>query len=365
MKIQEVIEFLEEWAPLQFQESYDNSGLLVGDCNWDITGVLVCVDSIENIIDEAIQKNCNMVVAHHPILFTGLKSITGKTYVERTIIKAIKNDIAIYAIHTNLDNIKTGVNQEIANRIGLVNQDILVNKKNMLSKVTVYVPIQYADVVRTAMFNAGAGHISDYDQCSFNSEGVGTFRALEGTNPYMGEIGILQKEPEIGIEVVVRKAGIRKLLNAVDAAHPYEEVAYDLVALDNESPEVGSGILGELKTPAEPLPFLQKIKTVFNAGVIRYTAINENKKIKKVAVCGGSGSFLLNAAIAQNADIFITADYKYHQFFDADSNIVIADIGHFESEQYTTDLIVRKLKEKFSTFAVHFTEVSTNPVNYL
>ncbi|MDA8714636.1 Nif3-like dinuclear metal center hexameric protein [Flavobacteriales bacterium] len=365
MKIQEVIEFLEEWAPLQFQESYDNSGLLVGDCNWDITGVLVCVDSIENIIDEAIQKNCNMVVAHHPILFTGLKSITGKTYVERTIIKAIKNDIAIYAIHTNLDNIKTGVNQEIANRIGLVNQDILVNKKNMLSKVTVYVPIQYADVVRTAMFNAGAGHISDYDQCSFNSEGVGTFRALEGTNPYMGEIGILQKEPEIGIEVVVRKAGIRKLLNAVDSAHPYEEVAYDLVALDNESPEVGSGILGELKTPAEPLPFLQKIKTVFNAGVIRYTAINENKKIKKVAVCGGSGSFLLNAAIAQNADIFITADYKYHQFFDADSNIVIADIGHFESEQYTTDLIVRKLKEKFSTFAVHFTEVSTNPVNYL
>lgn len=365
MKIQEVIEFLEEWAPLQFQESYDNSGLLVGDCNWDITGVLVCVDSIENIIDEAIQKNCNMVVAHHPILFTGLKSITGKTYVERTIIKAIKNDIAIYAIHTNLDNIKTGVNQEIANRIGLINQDILVNKKNMLSKVTVYVPIQYADVVRTAMFNAGAGHISDYDQCSFNSEGVGTFRALEGTNPYMGEIGILQKEPEIGIEVVVRKAGIRKLLNAVDSAHPYEEVAYDLVALDNESPEVGSGILGELKTPAEPLPFLQKIKTVFNAGVIRYTAINENKKIKKVAVCGGSGSFLLNAAIAQNADIFITADYKYHQFFDADSNIVIADIGHFESEQYTTDLIVRKLKEKFSTFAVHFTEVSTNPVNYL
>lgn len=365
MKIQEVIEFLEEWAPLQFQESYDNSGLLVGDCNWDITGVLVCVDSIENIIDEAIQKNCNMVVAHHPILFTGLKSITGKTYVERTIIKAIKNDIAIYAIHTNLDNIKTGVNQEIANRIGLINQDILVNKKNMLSKVTVYVPIQYADVVRTAMFNAGAGHISGYDQCSFNSEGVGTFRALEGTNPYMGEIGILQKEPEIGIEVVVRKAGIRKLLNAVDSAHPYEEVAYDLVALDNESPEVGSGILGELKTPAEPLPFLQKIKTVFNAGVIRYTAINENKKIKKVAVCGGSGSFLLNAAIAQNADIFITADYKYHQFFDADSNIVIADIGHFESEQYTTDLIVRKLKEKFSTFAVHFTEVSTNPVNYL
>ncbi len=179
------------------------------------------------------------------------------------------------------------------------------------------------------------------------------------------EIGILQKEPEIGIEVVVRKAGIRKLLNAVDSAHPYEEVAYDLVALDNESPEVGSGILGELKTPAEPLPFLQKVKTVFNAGVIRYTAINENKKIKKVAVCGGSGSFLLNAAIAQNADIFITADYKYHQFFDADSNIVIADIGHFESEQYTTDLIVRKLKEKFSTFAVHFTEVSTNPVNYL
>ncbi|MBT4775714.1 MAG: Nif3-like dinuclear metal center hexameric protein [Crocinitomicaceae bacterium] len=365
MKIQEVIDFLEGWAPLQFQEPYDNSGLLVGDSNLEITGVLVCLDSIEKIIDEAIQRNCNMVIAHHPILFGGLKSITGKTYIERTIIKAIKNDIVIYAIHTNLDNIKTGVNQEIANRIGLVNQNILLNKKNMLSKVTVYVPIKHADEVRTAMFDAGAGHISKYDQCSFNTEGIGTFRALVGTNPYIGEVGTQQKEPEVGIEVVVRNAGIRKLLNAVNLVHPYEEVAYDLVALDNESPEVGSGIIGELKTPEQVLSFLKKIKTVFNSGVIKYTAANKNKRVKKVAVCGGAGSFLLSAAIAQNADIFITADYKYHQFFDADSKIIIADIGHFESEQYTTELIVQKLKEKFSTFAVHFTEVSTNPVNYL
>lgn len=365
MKIQDVIGFLEDWAPLQYQESYDNSGLLVGDKNKEVTGVLVCLDSIESIIDEAIQKDCNMVVAHHPILFAGLKSITGKSYIERTIIKAIKNDIAIYAIHTNLDNIKSGVNQEIANRIGLVNQSVLLAKNNLLSKVTVYAPIQHADVVRTAMFNAGAGHISAYDQCSFNTEGVGTFRALEGANPYVGDVGVQQKETEVGIEVVVRNTEIGKLLNAVNVVHPYEEVAYDLVALLNASPEVGAGIIGELEIAEKIIPFLQKIKTVFDAGVIRHTAINEEKKVKKVAVCGGAGSFLLENAVAQNADVFITSDYKYHQFFDADSNTVIADIGHFESEQFTTDLIVYKLREKFSTFAVHFTQVSTNPVNYL
>jgi len=364
MKIKEVISELELWAPTTYQESYDNSGLIVGDKEAEITGALICLDSIEEVIDEAIAKKCNLVIAHHPIVFSGLKTFVGKDYIQRTVIKAIKNDIAIYAIHTNLDHVIDGVNSEICNRLGLVNQKILAPKKDQLSKLAVFVPKENLDQVRDEMFKAGAGSIGKYDECSYVGEGQGSFRAGDNTKPYVGEIGERHYESEVKIEVVVPNYKLHQVIRKMVEAHPYEEVAYDIHPINNATKDIGSGMIGNLEKEENVTEFLKRVKETFKAGVVKYTSAAEIKTVRTVAVCGGSGSFLLNNAIAQKADVFITSDFKYHQFFDG-KGIVIADIGHFESEQFTIELIGRRLKEKFTTFAVHFTEVNTNPVNYL
>jgi dinuclear metal center YbgI/SA1388 family protein len=364
MKIKEVIEELELWAPITYQESYDNSGLIVGDKEIEITGALICLDSIEEVIDEAITKKCNLVIAHHPIVFSGLKTFVGKDYIQRTIIKAIKNDIAIYAIHTSLDHVIDGVNSEICNRLGLVNQKILAPKKDLLSKLAVFVPKDHLDLVRDEMFKYGAGSIGKYDECSFVTQGEGSFRASDNSKPHVGEIGERHYEAEVKIEVIVPNYRLHKVIGGMIAVHPYEEVAYDIHPMQNTLSEVGSGMIGNLEKEENILDFLARVKETFKAGAIKYTSVAENPTVKTVAVCGGSGSFLLNNATAQKADVFITSDFKYHQFFDG-KGIVIADIGHFESEQFTIELIGRRLKEKFTTFAVHFTKVNTNPVNYL
>ncbi len=365
MKVSDVIKFLEGWAPAGYQESYDNSGLIVGDRSAKVQGVMVCLDSTEEVVQEAIAKGCNMIVAHHPIVFSGLKSLTGRNYVERTLIKAIKNDVAIYAIHTNLDNVLTGVNAEISDRIGLRNRKILAPKEDSLVKLVVFVPAKNADEVRAAMFESGAGHIGDYSNCSFNLEGTGTFMASDGTNPHVGEIGREHKEVEVRVETIVPKAQLAQVVHAMIQAHPYEEVAYDLYPLTNKLNSVGSGMVGELEDSVPLEAFLSQVKETFRCGVVKYTKAKNIQMVSRVAVCGGSGSFLLDAARRAKADVFITSDYKYHQFFDGEDDIVIADIGHYESEQFTIDLVHRRLTEKFTTFAVHFTQVNTNPVNYL
>lgn len=363
LSAKDIIDILEQFAHPSLQESYDNCGLLTGNANTKIKGVLVALDCTEEIIDEAIKKKCNMVVAHHPIIFSGLKKLNGKNYIERTIIKAIKNDILIYAIHTNLDNAYNGVNAKIAEKLGLVNTRVLAPAGGKLLKLVTYVPFDDAEKVRNAIFKAGAGVISEYDCCSFNTEGKGSFRGSENTNPYVGEKGKIHFEDEIRIEVVLPDYLKNKIVAAMIKAHPYEEVAYDIYALENEHPRVGAGLIGELKTPLDEKEMLKKIKTKLKAKCIRHTALS-NKKVQKVALCGGSGSFLLKNAIAAQADIFITADFKYHQFFDAENRIIIADIGHYESEQFTIDLIRDVLIKNFPTFAVHFTEINTNPINY-
>jgi dinuclear metal center YbgI/SA1388 family protein len=364
MKIQKLIKYIEQIAPPAYQESYDNSGLIVGDANEKITGVLLCLDSIEAVIDEAIEKGCNLVIAHHPIVFGGLKRFNGKNYIERVVMKAIKNDIAIYACHTNLDNVQAGVNAKIADKIGLINTKILAPKNNLIKKLSAFVPVEQADTVRNALFEAGAGRIGNYDEASFNVVGAGTFRAGEGTSPHVGEIGQRHYEAEIKIEVVFPFNLQSQVLAAMLAAHPYEEVAYDVVTLDNAHQGIGAGMIGELPEYMEAMPFLEYLKSVMQTDCVRYTELLKNP-IRRVAVCGGSGQFLLRQAMAQKADIFITADYKYHQFFDAEGKIVIADIGHFESEQFTIDLFYELITKKFDTFAVYRTAVNTNPVNYL
>ncbi len=364
MLISEITDYLESLAPLSLQENYDNSGLIVGNKNDDVTGILVCLDSLESIVDEAIQLNCNLIIAHHPIIFSGLKKLNGKNYIERTIIKAIKNNIAIYAIHTNLDNIRDGVNSMIAEKLGLENCRVLSPKRGYLKKLVTFAPHGNADNVRTAIFAAGAGEIGNYENCSFNLEGTGSFRGNELSNPYVGRKGALHLEPETRIEVIFPSFLEQKVLSALFRSHPYEEVAYDIYSLDNFHQNIGAGLIGTLSQPVDEAEFLQFVKNTMQCGAVKHTALLQ-KSITKVAVCGGSGSFLLGDAIAAGADIYISADFKYHQFFDADNRILIADIGHYESEQYTIDMLCALLMKKFPTFAVHFSKINTNPVNYL
>lgn len=363
MKIKEVIQHLESRAPLSTQESYDNSGLICGNPDTAVAGILISLDCTEAIVEEAILKNYNLIIAHHPIVFKGLKSLTGKNYVERTVIKAIKNDIAIYAIHTNLDNYRFGVNYKIGQLLGLENLRILEPKRDNQVKIVVFVPSANAVDVRTAMTGAGAGSIGNYDSCSFSTAGTGTFRALAGANPFVGEANQLHQESEIRLELVCRNECLEAVLRAMRAVHPYEEVAFDLIPLKNVDVYQGAGMVGELDAPMNTIEFLQKVKDTFKCRVIRHTELCKST-IKRIAFCGGSGSFLLSKAKAVDADIFITGDYKYHEFFDAENRIIIADIGHYESEQFTSELIADMLKEKNITFAVRFADTNTNPVKY-
>lgn len=358
-----VIKTLEDLAPVSYQEVYDNAGLIVGNSSSDCTGILCTLDATEFVIEEAIKNDCNLIVAHHPIIFSGLKKITGKNYVERSIITAIKNDIAIYAIHTNLDNLLTGVNGKMADKLNLINRKVLLHRQNNLMKLAVFAPEKDAEKIREAIFKAGGGHIGKYSECSFNIKGTGTFKANEGTNPHIGEIGKREDANEERIEVILPVYKKDIVVEAMLEAHPYEEVAYDLVALTNYFQEVGSGLIGELAEPMDETDFLQLIKKQFNLQVIRHTPLR-GKKVKKVALCGGAGSFLLKNALGANADLYITSDIKYHEFFDAENKMVVADIGHFESEQFTVDLLHDVLHANFPTFAVLKSGVITNPVHY-
>lgn len=363
MKIRDIVQYLESFAPPSLQESYDNAGLLTGDSNWECTGIICTLDTLEAVVEEAVENGCNLIVSHHPVIFKGLKKINGKNYVERTIIKAIKNDVAIYAVHTNLDNVAAGVNARIADKLCLIDRKILLPKEETLIKLYTFAPNAQAEKIRSAIFEAGAGYIGNYSECSFNAPGTGTYKPMQGSDPYTGEVGKRHEEPETKIEVIFPKYLTGKVVSALIAAHPYEEVAYDLVPLLNKFDGAGSGIIGDLKEPVAELDFLETLKKVFALSVIRHTILLK-RRIQRVAVCGGSGSFLIQQAIRQKADIFISADVKYHDFFDADGQLVIADIGHGESEHFTIELLYDILKAKFPNFAIQKTGVNSNPVSY-
>ena len=363
MELREIIRSLQQLAPPDYQESYDNAGLITGHPSWTCKGILVALDAIEPVIDEAISRGCNLVVAHHPILFRGLKKITGSNYVERTIIKAIQHDIAIYAIHTNLDNVQPGVSGKMAAMLGLQKVQVLDQKRGVLKKLYTFVPMEQAPGVRDALFSAGAGHIGNYSECSFNVAGEGTFRPGEHTDPFVGETGRRHVEKEIRMEVIFPAFLEKAVVDALLRSHPYEEVAYDIISLDNAHQGVGSGVAGELPETLSETDWLARLKDVFRVSVIRHTSLS-GRGIRKVALCGGAGSFLISKALDIGADAFVTADLKYHEFFDADGRILIADIGHFESEQFTIDLLHEYLVQKFTNFAVLKTSLNTNPVNY-
>lgn len=364
MKIRSILSFLEMKAPGFLQESYDNSGLLVGNPENESTGVLISLDCTKEVLDEALALGVNTIISHHPIIFSGLKRFTGRTYVERVVMKAIKHDLNLISYHTNLDNVSHGVNKKIADLLGLTQTKILLPKEELLCKVVVFAPVSHAQQVREAMFEAGAGQIGNYDSCSFNASGTGTFRAGEGTTPFVGEHGKVHEENEVRIETIVAKPKAMRVIEKMKEVHPYEEVAYDIIPLMNVWSEVGSGMIGELATPMAAEDFALLVKKNMKASVVKMTK-DTGKKIQKVAVCGGSGRFLLEKAIASGADAFISSDFKYHEYFDALGRIVVLDIGHFETEQFTIDLISDWFAEKFATFATHKSGVVTNPINYL
>ncbi len=363
MIIQDVITHLETLAPLAYAEDFDNVGLLVGNTQAPLKGVLVTLDTLEEVVNEAIAKNCNLIVSFHPIIFKGLKAITGKTYVERVVLKAIKHDIAIYTMHTALDNAFNGVNAMLCEQLELTQKRILIPQKGTLKKLTTYVPKDEAETLRAALFAAGGGSIGNYDQCSFNNEGYGTYRANERANPTKGEQQKPHTEVETQITLTFPKHLESKLVQTLLATHSYEEVAYDVVTVDTKNNYIGMGMVGELQTPLAEADFLKHVKAKMQTGCIRHSALL-NKKIKTVAVLGGSGSFAIANAKAAGADAFITSDLKYHDFFMAENNILLADIGHYESEQFTKNLLVEYLTKKITNFAIILSKTNTNPVKY-
>ena len=364
MTIKDITTYIESQIPLALQESYDNCGLIIGNPDSEIKSILVCIDVTSEIIEEAIEKGANFIISHHPLIFSGIKKLTASNDIEKLVVKAIENKIAVYALHTNADNHMRGVNALLCAKLGIQSPKILKPQSAGWVKLVTFCPKSCADDIRNALFSAGAGNIGNYDSCSFNIHGEGTFKAKEGTNPYVGAIGKLHTEEETRIETILYAHQQKKVVEALLKAHPYEEVAYDLYALNNKNTTVGSGMIGELKEEISAVDFLQNVKQIIGIGCIKHTEIS-NKKVKKIAVCGGSGSFLIKDAIAAGADVFLTGDVKYHEYFLPENRMILADIGHYESEQFTKELIYTLLNKKFTTFAIQISEINTNPINYL
>jgi len=364
MIIKDITSYLEELTPLNYAESFDNVGLLIGDYQTKVTGVLITLDTLENIVDEAIEKKCNLIVSFHPIIFSGLKKITGNSYVERVVLKAIKNNIAIYSMHTALDNSFEGVSAKICEVLDLQNKKILIPQQSTIKKLTTYIPTDALDKVRSNLFKAGAGEIGNYSKCSFTTNGKGTFMGNEKSNPTIGERNLVHSEKETQLNITFEKHKESAILAALFNAHPYEEVAYEITSLHNINQKIGIGMIGELTEPVSEIDFLNTLKTTMHAEGIRHSKLL-NKPIKKVAVLGGSGSYAIKNALKAKADIYVTADVKYHEFYKAENQLIIADIGHYESEQFTKNLLVDQLTKKFPNFAIILSDKNTNPIHYL
>lgn len=364
MQIKNVTNYIEELAPLSYAEDFDNVGLLIGNYSTEVTGVLVTLDTLEETVDEAIAKNCNLIISFHPIIFSGLKKLNGNNYVERVVLKAIKNNIAIYATHTALDNVNNGVSAKMCEVLGLQNCKTLIPKKGLIKKLTTYVPNTDLAKIRSKLFKAGAGNIGNYNNCSFTIKGEGSYKGNENSDPVIGKKGELIYKEETCISVTFNSYLEGTILKALFDNHPYEEVAYEVITLDNQNQNIGMGMIGEFNTSMNEKDFLNFVKKSFKTDCVRHSSLLK-KSIKKVAVLGGSGSFAIKNALKMNADAYISADFKYHEFFTAEKRILLADVGHYESEQFTKNLLVDYLSKKISTFAITLSEKSTNPIHYI
>lgn len=365
MTIADVTSAIEKIAPLALQEDYDNCGLQVGNRTEICTGAILCVDVTQAIVDEAVSRGCNLIISHHPLIFKGLKRLTGASQVEQTVMKAIRTGVAIYSCHTAIDNATNGVSWEMARRLNVVDVETLEPQQGKLLKLSVMVPNAYCEAVKTAIFNAGAGTIGYYDCCSFSVQGEGSFRALKGANPFVGQVGEVHHEPETRIDVVMPRWLKNKVETALINAHPYEVPAYEFIAIENELKLTGSGVVGRLSTIVKLSQLISQIKEAFNSPIVRCNTAEVEQEVSKIAMCGGSGSFLIRNAIAKGVQVYITSDVKYHDFVDYKNDIIIVDIGHFESEQCTKNIFYREIQEKFPNFALYYSDIEKNPINYL
>ena len=366
MTIAEIIKEIESNFPLSSQESYDNCGLLFGQKSMIVENVLVCLDVTENVVKEAIQKNCQLIISHHPLIFSPFKRLSESIPEHRSLIWCIQENVAVYALHTNLDNSQHGVNAKIGQKLNVKHPRILQGSKNTLKKLVVYVPnkAEYIDALDQALFEFGAGKIGNYEECHFRTEGIGTFKPIQGANPTIGTVHQREKVSEVKLEYLVSTHQISNCLKAMIKAHPYEEIAHEIFPMDNINPSEGAGMIGELEVPLTIEALLENVKNTFGCEMVRHTCKHLTEEISKIAWCGGSGAFLIDAAKSQGAQVFLTSDVKYHDFFKAEGSFNIVDIGHYENEQFTIDLIADFLKEKFTKFAIHLTEINTNPINY-
>jgi len=364
MKLSELSSFLDSSLPLSFQEEWDNSGLQTGDPGMEISSALVALDVTEAVVEEAVRTGSNLILSHHPLIFSGIRKITGRSSTERIIMNSIRNNIAIYSAHTNLDMVSNGVSKKMALKLGLENISVLRTLKNKLQKLVTFVPEDHLGRVREAIFSAGAGVIGNYDLCGFTAGGTGSFRGGENTSPFTGEKGILHFEKELRFETIFYSHLKDRVIKALLAAHPYEEVAYDIYALENDNIDAGLGCTGEFPEPVDETAFLLKLKSVFGAEGIRYSKLT-GRPVKKVALCGGSGASLLNDALKRGADAFVTADIKYHAFFEPENRLLLVDCGHYETEKFSVEILYDLIVKNFPNFAVRFSETNTNPINYL
>ena len=363
MIVKDVIDHLDEFAPLCYAEEFDNVGLIIGDYNQKVKGILVTLDSTEIVVEEAIKKKCNLIISFHPIIFNDLKSITKKNYVDRVIHKAIKNDIAIVAIHTALDNSIIGVNSTICKRLKIKDSKILIPKEKTIKKLTTYIPYKNVERLKSEIFKIGGGSIGKYENCSFSYEGMGSFKGNEQSSPKIGEKLKFTEVKEICVNITFLKHLEQRIINVLKDNHPYEEIAYEIITLDNYNQNIGMGMIGNLDKPMQENNFISFVKKQMKSSSIKHSK-RLGKKIQKVAVLGGSGSFGIENAINSGADAYVTSDLKYHDYFRAEDKLLLLDIGHYESEQFTKKLMFDFLTKKIPNFAIVLSKTNTNPIKY-
>ena len=363
MIVKEVINYLDEFSPFCYAEEFDNVGLIIGDYTQKVNGILVTLDSTESVIDEAIKSKCNLIISFHPIIFNDIKSITTNTYVERVIHKSIKNNISIIAIHTSLDNSIKGVNSAICKKLDIKNYKILIPKERTIKKLTTYIPSENVAKLKSEIFKIGGGSLGKYDNCSFSYKGLGSFKGNKKSNPKIGNKLTYTEIEEVCVNITFLKHLEKEVVKALKENHPYEEIAYEINTLENSNQNIGMGMIGELASSMDENKFLSFLKKKMKSKLIKHSK-KIGKKIAKIAVLGGSGSFAIENAINSGADAFVTSDLKYHDYFKAENKILLVDIGHYESEQYTKNLIFNFLTKKIPNFAIVLSKTNTNPIMY-
>ncbi|WP_353892287.1 Nif3-like dinuclear metal center hexameric protein [Proteinivorax hydrogeniformans] len=367
LAIAEITKELESIAPKSLAYfSKDNNGLLVGDSSQKVNKVMVTLDITEDIMEYAIKSKCDLIISHHPIIFGGIDKIDTKSKTGRIIIKAIQNNISIYAAHTNLDVAWGGVNDSLAKKLGLKVTGVLDKiEASKYYKVVVFVPLDYKEKVLDAMAQQGAGNIGDYSHCTFTTLGEGTFKPLEGSNPFLGETGNLETVKEVKIESIVSSDRLGGVLSGMKNAHPYEEVAYDVLPLQNNPDVYGLGRTTVLEAPITSIELANHVKKELNCTAVKFFG-DKGKKVSKVAVLGGSGGSLIKKAKKLNCHAIITSDVDYHQGQLADElDICIIDPGHYHTEVVIVEDIAQKLNKVFSGKVDFQTALNNCPYSYI